>query len=189
MKKVLCLLQLPVFFVLISLLMFSLSSCKDEGEGVDPVEIDTEALNSAKTNWEGLNIKDYTFEFNDFYRVEPYKIVVRNGIVHEIAIITGDAREITLESADVSEFLRHFNGRNLTIDDLFHEIERISTDPYVSVSGTNWCCYEAIITYDATYYYPKKIQLAFGGSEMDDDGESFFAAPDVIVTITRFEAE
>jgi len=180
------------FFAVISILMFGLSSCdKGEGEeeGFDPVEIDMTAFNDAKTNWAGLNIRDYTFEFNGGGRVEPYKIVVRNGAIQEIAMITGDAREITLESADVSEFLRYFNGRNLTIDDLFLEIERLSTDPYISVSGTDWTCFDAVISYDATYGYPKNVKLSFGDYGKDDDGEYFDVAPDVIVTVTRFEAE
>ena len=161
--------------------MLGLSSCNKE-EGVDPVEIDMEALNDAKMNWEGLNIKDYTLECSfDTRRVEPYTVVVRNGVVHEITPEPGNMYEFA--------YLRHFTGRNLTIDNLFREIERLSTDPIVSVSGIEWTCFDAIISYDATYYYPKKVQLSFGFSEMDDGDEYFSLAPDVILNITRFEPE
>ena len=168
------------FLTLISVLTLCVSSCKKEGEGIEPVEIDIAALNSAKTNWEQLNIKDYTFECSFEVRVDPYTVVVRNGVV----------QEITPEpDAFGFEYLRHFTGRNMTIDNLFREIERIANDPYVKVSGDDWCCYDAAISYDATYYYPKEVKLSFGYSEMDKDGEFFIAAPDVIIKIIRFEAE
>ena len=174
MKRIACI------FVLISTLVLLISSCKKEGEGVDPVEIDMNAFNNAKTNWEQLNIKNYTFDCTFEVRVDPYTVVVRNGVVHEITPEPGDFE---------FEYLRHFTGTNMTIDNLFREIERISNDPYVKVSGVDWCCYDAVINYDATYYYPKTVQLSFGFSEIDKDDEYFIAAPDVIIKITRFEAE
>ena len=175
--------RLVSFFVLISGLMLGLSSCDKGGdEDMDPVEIDMEALNNARMNWERLNIKDYTFDCSFNERGEyPYTVVVRNGIVQQITPEPNDPY--------VFEYLKIFTGRNLTMDNLFLEIEKLSKDPYIKVSGRDVFCFEAEINYDATYYYPKYLQLSYGASGKDEYGEYFDVAPDIFIIITRFKAD
>jgi len=156
----------------ISVLSFCLLSCKKEPD----VTFDSKAFAYNKKQWEQLNIKNYSFEYQwgGFGFVAPCTILVRDGKIQEL--IPKDER--------FSDYVERHAESYMTIDDIFKEIENAFNNPtYIGVDkNSQWYYNEILVEYDKTYFYPKFVAFNYKGKLGITD-------TDFSYSITNFEVE
>ena len=164
--------QKSLSLLIISILSFCLLSCKKELD----VAFDKKAFAYNKKQWEQLNIKDYSFEYqvSCLCFLYPCTIVVREGKIQEL--IPKDER--------FAHYIESMFEHYMTIDDLFKVIEKTFNSPmYEKVDKKiYWYCHEIPVEYDETYFYPKFVAFNHKGTMGITD-------TDVSYRITYFEVE
>ena len=147
--------QKSLSLLIICVLDFCLLSCKKELD----VTFDSKAFAYNKKQWEQLNIKNYSFEYQwgGFGFVVPCTIVVRDSKIQEL--IPNDERYSHLELNP-----EHY----MTIDDIFKEIENTFNNPMYKKydKNTYWYCHEILVEYDEIYFFPKFVAFNHRGKNM-----------------------
>jgi len=168
-------------FIIAAVVFFSvavtsfLSSCKQEPD----VAFDSKTFFHNKKQWEQLNIKDYSFEYQigGLVGLLPCTIVVRDGKIHEL--IPKDDR------IPPGVLLDNHSGHYMTIDDIFKEIENTFNNPIYRKENKNtyWYCHEIRVEYDETYFYPRYVAFKHSGKNM------YITDTDTSINVTQFEAK